>query len=112
MCWSPEQIWHKTHFLLNNDFLSPVLLLERWGFTSQPLLIVVSLVLFFFFLPTLQAQESLASLEREIGKVVGDANVIENSDVRTDSVSVSLETVLRGSTNLVLRVNFGKLCLG
>uniref|UniRef100_U3J091 Kinectin 1 n=1 Tax=Anas platyrhynchos platyrhynchos TaxID=8840 RepID=U3J091_ANAPP len=32
-----------------------------------------------------KAQESLASLEREIGKVVGDANVIENSDVRTDS---------------------------
>ncbi|OXB57955.1 hypothetical protein ASZ78_009362 [Callipepla squamata] len=32
-----------------------------------------------------KAQESLASLEREIGKVVGDANVIENSDVRTES---------------------------
>ncbi|XP_040413770.1 kinectin isoform X3 [Cygnus olor] len=32
-----------------------------------------------------KAQESLASLEREIGKVFGDANVIENSDVRTDS---------------------------
>ncbi|NXJ79584.1 KTN1 protein, partial [Trogon melanurus] len=31
-----------------------------------------------------KAQESLASLEREIGKVVGDANVIENSDVCTD----------------------------
>eukprot|EP00076_Gallus_gallus_P021690 XP_015142793.1 kinectin isoform X2 [Gallus gallus] len=31
-----------------------------------------------------KAQESLASLEREIGKVVGDANVIENSDVRTE----------------------------
>lgn len=50
----------------------------------------------------------MASLEREIGKVVGDANVIENSDVRTDSVSVSLETVLRGSTNFLLRVSFGK----
>uniref|UniRef100_A0A8C3KMY7 Kinectin 1 n=1 Tax=Calidris pygmaea TaxID=425635 RepID=A0A8C3KMY7_9CHAR len=35
-----------------------------------------------------KAQESLASLEREIGKVVGDANVIENSDVCTESVSV------------------------
>ncbi|XP_031461262.1 kinectin isoform X5 [Phasianus colchicus] len=32
-----------------------------------------------------KAQESLASLEREIGKVVGDANVIENSDIRTES---------------------------
>ncbi|NXT27632.1 KTN1 protein, partial [Syrrhaptes paradoxus] len=32
-----------------------------------------------------KAQESLASLEREIGKFVGDANVIENSDVCTDS---------------------------
>ncbi|XP_072195199.1 kinectin isoform X2 [Excalfactoria chinensis] len=32
-----------------------------------------------------KAQESLASLEREIGKVVGDANVIENSDGRTES---------------------------
>ncbi|NWU51415.1 KTN1 protein, partial [Dromas ardeola] len=32
-----------------------------------------------------KAQESLASLEREIGKVVGDANVIENSDVSTES---------------------------
>ncbi|XP_021256947.1 kinectin isoform X2 [Numida meleagris] len=32
-----------------------------------------------------KAQESLASLEREIGKVIGDANVIENSDVRTES---------------------------
>ncbi|KAM9381129.1 kinectin isoform 3-T3 [Phaethornis superciliosus] len=32
-----------------------------------------------------KAQESLASLEREIGKVIGDANVIENSDVCTDS---------------------------
>ncbi|XP_074440342.1 kinectin isoform X12 [Larus michahellis] len=32
-----------------------------------------------------KAQESLASLEREIGKVVGDANVIENSDVCTES---------------------------
>ncbi|XP_068005134.1 kinectin isoform X12 [Melanerpes formicivorus] len=31
-----------------------------------------------------KAQESLASLEREIGKVVGDANVIENSDVCTE----------------------------
>jgi len=48
-------------------------------------------------LPTLQAQESLASLEREIGKVVGDANVIENSDVRTESVSFSLETMLRAA---------------
>lgn len=37
----------------------------------------------------------MASLEREIGKVVGDANVIENSDVRTESVSVSL--VLRAA---------------
>ena len=27
------------------------------------------------------------SLEREIGKAVGDANVIENSDVCTESVS-------------------------
>uniref|UniRef100_A0A8C0ZCH2 Kinectin 1 n=1 Tax=Cyanistes caeruleus TaxID=156563 RepID=A0A8C0ZCH2_CYACU len=36
-----------------------------------------------------KAQESLAALEREIGKVFGDANVIENSDVCTDSVSVS-----------------------
>ncbi|XP_032865645.2 kinectin isoform X7 [Tyto alba] len=32
-----------------------------------------------------KAQESLASLEKEIGKVVGDANVIENSDVCTQS---------------------------
>ncbi|KFV54541.1 Kinectin, partial [Gavia stellata] len=32
-----------------------------------------------------KAQESLATLEREIGKVVGDANVIENSDVCTES---------------------------
>ncbi|KAM9652169.1 kinectin isoform 2-T2 [Morphnus guianensis] len=32
-----------------------------------------------------KAQESLASLEREIGRVVGDANVIENSDVCTES---------------------------
>ncbi|XP_065539123.1 kinectin isoform X7 [Lathamus discolor] len=32
-----------------------------------------------------KAQESLASLEREIGKVIGDANVIENSDVCTES---------------------------
>ncbi|XP_071601333.1 kinectin isoform X13 [Heliangelus exortis] len=32
-----------------------------------------------------KAQESLASLERELGKVIGDANVIENSDVCTDS---------------------------
>ncbi|XP_009080186.1 PREDICTED: kinectin [Acanthisitta chloris] len=32
-----------------------------------------------------KAQESLAVLEREIGKVVGDANVIENSDVCTES---------------------------
>lgn len=30
----------------------------------------------------------MAALEREIGKVFGDANVIENSDVCTDSVSV------------------------
>lgn len=44
---------------------------------------------FFFSFSPLQAQESLASLEREIGKVVGDANVIENSDVCTESVSVS-----------------------
>ncbi|XP_075283177.1 kinectin isoform X10 [Opisthocomus hoazin] len=32
-----------------------------------------------------KAQESLVSLEREIGKAVGDANVIENSDVCTES---------------------------
>ncbi|NWY45757.1 KTN1 protein, partial [Sylvia atricapilla] len=32
-----------------------------------------------------KAQESLAALEREIGKVFGDANVIENSDICTDS---------------------------
>ncbi|NXN06557.1 KTN1 protein, partial [Indicator maculatus] len=32
-----------------------------------------------------KAQESLASLEREIGKVVGGAHVIENSDVCTES---------------------------
>ncbi|NXR20261.1 KTN1 protein, partial [Cinclus mexicanus] len=32
-----------------------------------------------------KAQESLAALEREMGKVFGDANVIENSDVCTDS---------------------------
>ncbi|NWV50550.1 KTN1 protein, partial [Daphoenositta chrysoptera] len=32
-----------------------------------------------------KAQESLAALEREIGKVFGDANVIENSDVCTDT---------------------------
>ncbi|NXE51699.1 KTN1 protein, partial [Casuarius casuarius] len=32
-----------------------------------------------------KAQESLASLEREIGKAAGDANVIENSDVCTES---------------------------
>lgn len=53
------------------------------------------LLCFVLCFPTLQAQESLASLEREIGKVVGDANVIENSDVRTESVSVSL--VLRAA---------------
>lgn len=50
------------------------------------------LPLFFFFFNNIfpfQAQESLAALEREIGKVFGDANVIENSDVCTDSVSVS-----------------------
>ncbi|NWS32180.1 KTN1 protein, partial [Polioptila caerulea] len=34
-----------------------------------------------------KAQESLAALEREIGKVFGDANVIENSDVCTDRLS-------------------------
>ncbi|NWX87114.1 KTN1 protein, partial [Nothoprocta pentlandii] len=32
-----------------------------------------------------KAQESLASLEREIGRATGDANVIENSDVCTES---------------------------
>ncbi|XP_062433537.1 kinectin isoform X2 [Rhea pennata] len=32
-----------------------------------------------------KAQESLASLEREIGKAAGDPNVIENSDVCTES---------------------------
>ncbi|KFV15395.1 Kinectin, partial [Pterocles gutturalis] len=32
-----------------------------------------------------KAQESLASLEKEIGKFVGDASVIENSDVCTES---------------------------
>nr|XP_009668946.1 PREDICTED: kinectin isoform X4 [Struthio camelus australis] len=32
-----------------------------------------------------KAQESLASLEREIGKAAGDANVIENSDVCSES---------------------------
>lgn len=58
--------------------------------------------------PPLQAQESLASLEREIGKVVGDANVIENSDVCTESVSVSLEPVLRGNVRLVPSISFGK----
>lgn len=62
----------------------------RWG---ELLIVVPSLCLpFFFFFNNifpLQAQESLAALEREIGKVFGDANVIENSDVCTDSVSVS-----------------------
>lgn len=62
---------------------------------------------FFSFLP-LQAQESLASLEREIGKVVGDANVIENSDVCTESVSDSFEPVLRGNANLMQSMDFGK----
>lgn len=85
MCWSPEQIWHKTDFLLNSDFSVSLVLSGRWGFAAQSLLIVVS---------PLQAQESLASLEREIGKVVGDANVIENSDVCTESVSVSFEPML------------------
>uniref|UniRef100_A0A8C9MQK3 Kinectin 1 n=1 Tax=Serinus canaria TaxID=9135 RepID=A0A8C9MQK3_SERCA len=41
------------------------------------------------------AQESLAALEREIGKVFGDANVIENSDVCTDSVSDSWSSNLQ-----------------
>uniref|UniRef100_A0A8C5JL75 Kinectin 1 n=1 Tax=Junco hyemalis TaxID=40217 RepID=A0A8C5JL75_JUNHY len=45
-----------------------------------------------------KAQESLAALEREIGKVFGDANVIENSDVCTDSVTFTpaLEQLSRG----------------
>uniref|UniRef100_A0A8C9MQ49 Kinectin 1 n=1 Tax=Serinus canaria TaxID=9135 RepID=A0A8C9MQ49_SERCA len=42
-----------------------------------------------------KAQESLAALEREIGKVFGDANVIENSDVCTDSVSDSWSSNLQ-----------------
>ncbi|XP_074765293.1 kinectin [Athene noctua] len=45
-----------------------------------------------------KAQESLASLEREIGKVVGDANVIENSDVCTESES-SEELNVAGNLN-------------
>lgn len=82
-------------------------------FLTQPLLIVVPsvfcLVVFFgSFFPSLQAQESLASLEREIGKVVGDANVIENSDVCTESVSVSFEPMCGGNANFMPSMNFGK----
>lgn len=51
----------------------------------------------------------MASLEREIGKVVGDANVIENSDVCTESVSISLEPILRGNASLIQSY---KLCEG
>ncbi|EMP27403.1 Kinectin [Chelonia mydas] len=36
-----------------------------------------------------KAQESLASLEREIGKAAGDANVIENSDGSSEPVQVA-----------------------
>lgn len=92
MGWSLEQIWHKTDFLLNSDFL------RLWCSQGDGALLIVvpSLFLpFFFFLNNifpLQAQESLAALEREIGKVFGDANVIENSDVCTDSVSVSMSS--------------------
>lgn len=64
------------------------------------LIVVPSLCLPFFFIFItsfpFQAQESLAALEREIGKVFGDANVIENSDVCTDSVSVSCSTQISG----------------
>ncbi|KAJ7403278.1 Kinectin [Pitangus sulphuratus] len=41
-----------------------------------------------------KAQESLAALEREIGKVFGDANVIENSDVCTESSEVTGESLI------------------
>lgn len=70
-----------------------VVLSGRWGFANCCAFPVSSF--FFFFLNNifpLQAQESLAALEREIGKVFGDANVIENSDVCTDSVSVSMSS--------------------
>lgn len=74
-----------------------MLLLERWGCVQFSAFANCCLLCFVLLLSTLQAQESLASLEREIGKVVGDANVIENSDVRTESVSFSLETMLRAA---------------
>uniref|UniRef100_A0A7M4FKY8 Kinectin 1 n=1 Tax=Crocodylus porosus TaxID=8502 RepID=A0A7M4FKY8_CROPO len=51
-----------------------------------------------------KAQESLASLEREFGKAAGDANVIENSDVCSEPVSVFLEPLSRGSANLMQSV--------
>uniref|UniRef100_A0A663LU71 Kinectin 1 n=1 Tax=Athene cunicularia TaxID=194338 RepID=A0A663LU71_ATHCN len=46
-----------------------------------------------------KAQESLASLEREIGKVVGDANVIENSDVCTESELTDKRLNVAGNLN-------------
>uniref|UniRef100_A0A8B9PGH9 Kinectin 1 n=1 Tax=Apteryx owenii TaxID=8824 RepID=A0A8B9PGH9_APTOW len=55
-----------------------------------------------------KAQESLASLEREIGKAAGDANVIENSDVCTESVSISFESIPGGTANLMRIMDFGK----
>ncbi|NWV69637.1 KTN1 protein, partial [Malurus elegans] len=47
-----------------------------------------------------KAQESLAALEREIGKVFGDANVIENSDVCTDLASELSDKRLNVAVNL------------
>uniref|UniRef100_A0A8B9PK66 Kinectin 1 n=1 Tax=Apteryx owenii TaxID=8824 RepID=A0A8B9PK66_APTOW len=70
--------------------------------TYEPLLVVA------FSVFPLQAQESLASLEREIGKAAGDANVIENSDVCTESVSISFESIPGGTANLMRIMDFGK----
>uniref|UniRef100_A0A8C0J3S3 Kinectin 1 n=1 Tax=Chelonoidis abingdonii TaxID=106734 RepID=A0A8C0J3S3_CHEAB len=55
-----------------------------------------------------KAQESLASLEREIGKAAGDANVIENSDGCSEPVSVFFESVSRGNSGLMQSVNSEK----
>uniref|UniRef100_A0A8C8BHB3 Kinectin 1 n=1 Tax=Otus sunia TaxID=257818 RepID=A0A8C8BHB3_9STRI len=46
-----------------------------------------------------KAQESLASLEREIGKVVDGANVIENSDVCTESELTDKRLNVAGNLN-------------